>query len=124
MVATAIYVALNGLSKTDLPQRWLQRPKSSMPRKVARSVCGDQRGGGGGGRKKEGEGEEGVAIMGPQSAFVVDLDWRKWRIDLAIDQHGPDDRFGRHRTRSEDSPLSKSPPPPRRTDCPISLVSG
>ncbi|KAM7308992.1 uncharacterized protein ISCGN_012623 [Ixodes scapularis] len=33
VVATAFYAALNGLSKTDLPQQWLQRPKSSMPRK-------------------------------------------------------------------------------------------
>ncbi|KAG0426482.1 hypothetical protein HPB47_026413, partial [Ixodes persulcatus] len=37
MVATAIYAALNGLSKTDLSQPWLQRPKSSIPRQVARS---------------------------------------------------------------------------------------
>ncbi|KAG0419253.1 hypothetical protein HPB47_004248 [Ixodes persulcatus] len=37
MVATALYAALNGLSETDLPQQWLQRPKSSMPRQVARS---------------------------------------------------------------------------------------
>ncbi|KAG0431472.1 hypothetical protein HPB47_021761 [Ixodes persulcatus] len=37
MVATALYAALNGLSKTDLPQQWMQRPKSSMPRQVARS---------------------------------------------------------------------------------------
>ncbi|KAG0432939.1 hypothetical protein HPB47_020371, partial [Ixodes persulcatus] len=36
VVATALYAALNRLAETDLPQQWLQRPKSSMPRQVAR----------------------------------------------------------------------------------------
>ncbi|KAM7315000.1 hypothetical protein ISCGN_004783 [Ixodes scapularis] len=42
VVATALYAALNGLSKTDLPQQWLQRPKSSMPRQLhhALSILG------------------------------------------------------------------------------------
>ncbi|KAM7293610.1 hypothetical protein ISCGN_023218 [Ixodes scapularis] len=37
MVATALYAALNGFSKTDLPQQWLRRPKSSAPWQVALS---------------------------------------------------------------------------------------